>query len=93
MPSPALLSRAVSDPRISKAERKKVESEYHGMKAQDFRELMSNARPHTPTVIRLPEKRIETLETFAESAAERQFQTMVKRWIEERWRPEAKIAL
>jgi len=79
--------------KLSKAERKKVESEYHGMKAQDFKELMSNARPHTPAVIRLPEKLIETLKTFAESAGERQYQTMVKRWIEERLRQEAKIPL
>ena len=79
--------------KLSKAEQKKVESGYHGMKAEDFTELMSTARPHTPSVIRLPEELIETLKTFAKSAGERQYQTMVKRWIEERLRQEAKIAL
>jgi len=78
--------------KLSKSEQRNVELEYHGMKAVKFNELMSTARLHTPTAIRLPEKLIETLKTFAESAGERQYQTMVKRWIEERLRHEVKTA-
>ena len=78
--------------KLPKAQQKKVEAEYHGMKAADFKEVMSNARPHTPTAIHLPEELVKTLKTFAKSAGERKYQTMVRRWIEERLRQEAKIA-
>ncbi|HLQ76395.1 MAG TPA: hypothetical protein VK210_03520 [Terriglobia bacterium] len=79
--------------KLSKPAQKKVESEYHGMKAEEFKDLMSTARLHTPAVIRLPEKLVETLKTLAQSAGELRYQTMVKRWIEERLRQEAKTVL
>jgi hypothetical protein len=78
--------------KLSNAEKRKVESEYHMMKAKEFDETMSSARPHTPAAIHLPVKLIETLKAFAESAGERQYQTMVKRWIEERLHQEANAA-
>ena len=74
--------------RLSKTEQKKVELEYHGMRPEEFKELMANARPHTPTAIRLPKKLIETLKTFADMAGEREYQTMVQRWIRERLKQE-----
>ncbi len=39
--------------KLSKAEREKVELEYHGMKPEDFDAVVSRARPHTPQGIRL----------------------------------------
>lgn len=34
--------------KLSKVERGRVESEYHGMKPEDFDEAMARARSHTP---------------------------------------------
>ncbi len=34
--------------KLSKAEREKVESEYHRLKPQDFDEAMARAKPHRP---------------------------------------------
>ena len=39
--------------KLTKAEREKVESEYHGMKPEDFDDVMSRAKPHAPEAIRL----------------------------------------
>lgn len=39
--------------KLPKAEREKVESEYHGMKPEDFDAAMSRAKPHAPEAIRL----------------------------------------
>jgi hypothetical protein len=39
--------------KLSKAEREKVELEYHGMKPEDFDAVMSRAKPHAPEAIRL----------------------------------------
>ena len=37
--------------KLSKAEREKVESEYHRLKPQDFDEAMARAKRHTPVAI------------------------------------------
>ena len=37
--------------KLSKAEREKVESEYHCLRPQDFDEDMTRARRHTPVAI------------------------------------------
>ena len=39
--------------KLPKAEREKVELEYHGMKPEDFDAAMSRAKPHKPETIRL----------------------------------------
>jgi predicted DNA binding CopG/RHH family protein len=53
---------------------------------------MSQAKRHTPDTIRLPPELIETLKTVAESEGEAEYQTMVRRWIEERLRQEIMTA-
>jgi hypothetical protein len=40
--------------KLPKAEREKVELEYHGMKPEDFDAAMSRAKPHAPEAIHLP---------------------------------------
>jgi hypothetical protein len=42
---------------LSKAEREKVETEYHRMKPEDFNELMSQAKPCTANVVPRSETR------------------------------------
>jgi len=37
--------------KLSKAERGKVESEYHRLKPQDFDEAMTRAKRHTPVAV------------------------------------------
>jgi hypothetical protein len=39
--------------KLPKAEREKVELEYHGMKPEDFDAAMSQAKPHAPEAMRL----------------------------------------
>jgi hypothetical protein len=39
--------------KLSKADREKVESEYHRMKPEDFDAAMSRAKPRAPEAIRL----------------------------------------
>jgi|SRR5262245_44653033 len=79
--------------KLSKVEQEGIEAEYHQMKPGDFEELMHKAKPHSPEAILLPAQLIETLKTMAELEGEPKYQTMVKRWIEERLQQEAKIAL
>ena len=70
--------------KLSQGEREKIEARYHQMKPADFDERMSRAKRHRPSAIRLPAKLVETLQTLADSEGEPEYQTMVKRWIEER---------
>jgi predicted DNA binding CopG/RHH family protein len=70
------------------AEREKIEAQYHRMKPQDLDETMASARRHTPSTIRLPRQLVQALKKVAESEGEAEFQTMVRRWIEERLRQE-----
>lgn len=39
--------------KLSKADREKVESEYHRMKPEDFDAAISRAKPHAPEAIRV----------------------------------------
>ena len=78
---------------LSKAEQEKVELEYHLMDPSEFDEQMSKARIHTPTSVRLPTKLVKALKAVAELEGERDYQTMVRRWIEERLRQEARLVL
>jgi hypothetical protein len=78
---------------LSKAEQEKVELEYHQMDPAEFDELMSKATIHTPTSVRLPTKLVKALKAVAELEGERDYQTMVRRWIEERLRQEARLAV
>ena len=73
---------------LPKAEQEKIELEYHRMKPEEFDEQMAQAKRHTPDTIRLPAELVETLKTVAESEGETEYQTMVKRWIEERLQQE-----
>lgn len=74
--------------KLTPAEQEAMELEYHLMNPEDFDEQMAKAEWHVPPVIRLSPQMAETLQAMAESAGEAEFQTMVKRWIEERMRQE-----
>jgi hypothetical protein len=74
--------------KLAKAEREKIETQYHRMNPADFDKRMSQATRHSPGAIRLPAKLVETLKMVAESEGEHEYQAMVKRWIEERLRQE-----
>jgi len=79
--------------KLSKAEQEKIESEYHQMKPEEFDELMSEAKLHTPDTVRLPPELVEALKILAELEGEPRYQTLVRKWIEERLQQEAKLAL
>ena len=79
--------------KFSKAGQEKKEIEYHQMKPEDFDEQMSRAERHSPHIIRLPPQLVEALNTMAELTGEAEYQTLVRRWIEERLKQEAGIAL
>jgi len=79
--------------KLSKAEQEKIELEYHQMKPDEFDEQMSNAKKHAADSIRLPGEMVETLKIVAELKGERDYQTIVRKWIEERLEQEAKLAL
>src|SRR5437867_1705912 len=55
-------------------------------------ERMLRAKRQSPGAIRLPSKLVENLKTLAESEGEPEYQTMVKRWIEERLQQETSTA-
>ena len=78
--------------KLPKAERERIEAQYHKMSPQDFDERMSRAKRPNPGAVRLPPKLVENLKTLAESEGEREYQTMVKRWIEERLQQETSSA-
>ena len=75
-----------------RAERKRIETHYHQMNPEDLHERMSRAKPYSPGAIRLPSKLIENLKMLAESEGEPEYQTMVRRWIEERLQHETSSA-
>jgi predicted DNA binding CopG/RHH family protein len=79
--------------KLSKAEQEKIESKYHQMKPEEFDELMSEAKQHTPDTVRLPSQLVEALKILAELEGEPRYQTLVRKWIEERLQQEAKLAL
>ena len=75
---------------LSRREQKKVELEYHRMNPEDFDEIMSAARHHSPNAVRLPNNLVEKLRTVAERQGKAEYQSMVKTWIEERLRQEVR---
>jgi predicted DNA binding CopG/RHH family protein len=78
--------------KLSKSERERIETQYHKMSPRDFDVRMSRAKRQNPGAIRLPSKLVENLKTLAKSEGEPEYQTMVKRWIEERLRQETSSA-
>jgi len=70
--------------KLPKAERKKIEARYHRMKPEKLDEVMSRAKQHAPSAIRLPAQLVKALKIVAESEGESGYQAMVRRWIEER---------
>ena len=78
--------------KLTKGEREKIEAHYHQMNPEDFHERMSHAKRYSPGAIRLPSKLIENLKMLAESEGEPEYQTMVRRWIEERLQRETSTA-
>lgn len=78
--------------KLSRVGQEKVELEYHRMQPEEFDKLMAGAKPHSPDVIRLPRRLVETLKTVAKTEGESEYKTMVRRWVEERLRQETKLA-
>jgi hypothetical protein len=78
--------------KLPKAEREKIEAQYHRMNPADFDERMSQAKRYSPSAIRLPRELVETLKMVAESEGEPEYQAMVRRWIEERLQHETSAA-
>jgi hypothetical protein len=78
--------------KLPKAEKEKIETEYHKMSPQHFDERMSRSKRQSSGAIRLPSKLVESLKSLAESEGEPEYQTMVKRWIEERLQEETSTA-
>ena len=78
--------------KLSKVEQEEVEQAYHQMNPDEFDELMETAEHHVPSVIKLPSRLVAKLQSVAESAGETEYQTMVKRWIEERLQQESLAA-
>ena len=75
--------------KLSKTEQEAVELEYHSMNPEDFDSLIMMAEPHTPSVVRLPAKLVETLKAVAKSKGEPEYQVLVRKWIEERLQQES----
>lgn len=78
--------------KLLKAERDKIEGQYHRMDPADLDEGMSHAKRHSPGAIRLPPDLVQTLKMLAESEGEPEYQAMVRRWIEERLEQETSAA-
>ena len=78
--------------KLPKNERETIEAEYHKMSPRDFDDRMSRTKRQSPGAIRLPPRLVENLKTLAESEGEPEYQTMVKRWIEERLQQETSTA-
>ena len=78
--------------KLSKAEQEEVELKYHQMQPEEFDELMKQAQLHTPDIIKLPAKLVTKLRKVAKTAGEPEYQTMVRRWIEERLQQERSAA-
>jgi predicted DNA binding CopG/RHH family protein len=74
--------------KLSKAKQEKIELAYQHMKPEEFDEPMSQAKRHTPAAIRLPAQLVEALKAVADSEGEPVYQTMVRKWIEERLQQE-----
>lgn len=75
---------------LRKSEQEARELEYHWINPEDFDSLMSQAEPHTPSVVRLPVKLVENLKDVAKSKGEPEYQVLVRKWIEERLQQESR---
>jgi predicted DNA binding CopG/RHH family protein len=78
---------------LSKAEQERIELEYHHMDPAEFNQPMSQARKCAARSIRLSDELVEALKVVAELEGEREYQTMVRKWINERLQQETKLAL
>ncbi|MDQ2855475.1 MAG: hypothetical protein M3R68_04045 [Acidobacteriota bacterium] len=76
--------------KLSIAEQKKVELDYHRMKPDQLESVMALATRHSPGTIRLSSRLVERLKVVAENEGEPEYQAMVRKWVEERLRQEAK---
>lgn len=76
--------------KLTKTKQEEIELEYHQMNPADFDEQVSKANKHVADSIRLPREMVETLKVMAESEGERGYQTMVRKWIEQRLHQEAR---
>jgi len=74
--------------KLTKREQEKVEAEYHQMKPEDFDEIMSAATRQSPNAVRLPSRLVKKLKSVAQRKGQREYQTLVKDWIEERLKQE-----
>ena len=74
--------------RLPKPQRDKIEAQYHRSKPESLDERMSQATRHSPAALRLSPKLVQSLRSHAESEGEPEYQTMVRRWIEERLQQE-----
>ncbi len=77
--------------KLPKPEREKIEAEFLARNPRDFDDRMSRAKRYSPRAIRLSPKMIEHLKMLAKSEGEPEYETMVKRWIEERLEKETSI--
>jgi hypothetical protein len=59
--------------KLSRVEREKVELAYHRKQPKGFDGLMAGAKPHSPDVIRLPQRLVETLKSVAKSEGEPEY--------------------
>jgi len=75
--------------KLSKTEQKKVELKYHRMEPNQLDDMMSKAIRQTPNTIRLSTHLVKKLKTIAANEGEPEYQTMVKKWVEERVRQKA----
>lgn len=75
--------------KLSEVEQKKVELEYHRMKPDELEGVMSRGTHHSPSTIRLSSRLVKKLKLIAANEGETEYQTMVKKWVEERARLEA----
>ena len=78
--------------KLTEADKEKIEDQYHRMSPQDFDERMSRSKRWSSGAIRLPSKLVKSLKSLAESEGEPEYQTMVKRWIEEGLQEETSTA-
>ena len=78
---------------LSKAEQEKIEVGYHHKDAAEFDGPMSQAKTYATASIRLPGELVETLKVVAQLEGERGYQSMVRKWIDERLQQKARMAL
>ena len=76
--------------KLTKAKQEEIELEYHQMNPAELDSQMTGAKKHVADSIRLPHEIVETLKLVAESEGERGYQTMVRKWIEQRLHQEAR---